>query len=122
MQLILSKLEALMQAARHDYNVNPVVFVALMIAASPVFYYSIYRTVRALARQRGNEVMLWSAIFLAATAAPYLYVLLFGRNLPWWVYGILAVLIGQGVFSLVRKLRGAGTRRAGEVSPPRDKG
>jgi len=38
--------------------------------------------------------------------APFLYVLLFGRNLPWWVYGILALLIGQGVFSLVWKLRG----------------
>jgi hypothetical protein len=31
---------------------------------------------------------------------------LFGRNLPWWVYGIIAVLVGQGVYSLVMKLRG----------------
>jgi hypothetical protein len=33
-------------------------------------------------------------------------VLFFGRNLPWWVYGIIALLIGQGVFSLATKLRG----------------
>jgi len=45
-------------------------------------------------------------VFLAATATPYLYVLLFGRNLPWYVYLILAALLAQGVYSLVKKIRG----------------
>ena len=40
-----------------------------------------------------------------ATAAPFVYVLLFGRNLPWWIYVVIGLLIGQGVFSLVRRLR-----------------
>jgi hypothetical protein len=32
-------------------------------------------------------------------------VLFFGRNIPWWVYGIIAILIGQGILSFVMKLR-----------------
>jgi hypothetical protein len=50
--------------------------------------------------------MLWSAIFLCSNVAPFVYVIFFGRNIPWWVYGIIAILIGQGVLSLVMKLRG----------------
>ena len=111
LQFILSKIEALMQTARDNYSVDPVVFLVIYFVAVPFFYYSLIRMIRALAKQLGNEIMLWSAIFLAASVAPFLYVLLFGRNLPWWVYGVIALLIGQGVFSLVRKLRG--NRRRG---------
>ena len=90
--------------ARETYGVNPAVFLGIYLGCGPVFYYSLFRLVRSLARKSGREAGLWSAVFLAATAAPYLYVLVFGRNLPVWVYGILALLIGQGVWSLVRRL------------------
>ena len=105
-QFVLSKIEALMQTARDNYSVDPVVFLVIYLVSGPFFYYSLFRMIRALAKKLGKEVMLWSAIFLCANVAPFLYVLLFGRNLPWWVYGIIALLIGQGVFSLVMKLRG----------------
>jgi hypothetical protein len=60
--------------------------------------------VRALARRRQQEILVWSMVFLGSTAAPFLYVLAFGRNMPWWVYVVIALLIGQGVYSLVRRL------------------
>ena len=104
-QFVISKIEPLMQAARDNYNVDPVVFLVIYLAAAPFFYYSLFCMIRALAKRRGKEIMLWSAVFLCATVAPFLYVLFFGRNLPWWVYGVIALLIGQGVFSLVTKLR-----------------
>jgi fatty acid desaturase len=105
-QFVLSRIGALMQASRDTYRVDPVVFLVIYLASAPVFYYSLVRTIRALTRRRGKEAMRWSAVFLCAVVAPFLYVLLFGRNLPWWVYGIIAVLVGQGVCSLVMKLRG----------------
>jgi hypothetical protein len=103
---ILSQIRELMQAARGIYGVDPVIFLVIYFASMPFFYYSLFRMIRALAQKRGMQIMLWSAVFLCATVAPFLYVLFFGRNLPWWVYGIIALLIGQGVFSLVMKLRG----------------
>jgi hypothetical protein len=113
-QFVVSRIGALMQASRDTYHVDPVVFLVIYLAAAPVFYYSLVRTIRALARGLGNEAMRWSAVFLCAVVAPFLYVLFFGRNLPWWVYGIIAVLVGQGVGSLVLKLRrtaAAGAKR-----------
>ena len=104
-RVVLGWVRETMNAARVNYGVDPVVFIVIYLASVPVFYYSIYRSVRALAKKLQKEIMLWSMIFLAATAAPFIYVLLFGRNLPWWVYVIIALLIGQGVYSLVRRLR-----------------
>lgn len=114
-EFILLQIRELMQVARNNYRVDPVVFLVIYFASVPFFYYSLFRMIRALAQKRG-EILLWSSVFLAATVAPFLYVLIFGRNLPWWVYGVIALLIGQGVFSLVRKLRG--TSAAQPFSPP----
>jgi hypothetical protein len=103
-RIVLGEIRALMQAARATYGVDPVAFLAIYLSSVPFFYYSIFRTVRGLAKGRRNEITLWSMVFLLATAAPFLYVLFFGRNLPWWVYIVIGLLIGQGVYSLVRRL------------------
>jgi hypothetical protein len=103
--VVLGWMRGIMDAARVNYDVDPIAFIVIYLCSVPFFYYSIYRMTRALAKKKGNEIMAWSMVFLAATAAPFIYVLLFGRNLPWWVYGVIALLIGQGVFGLVKRLR-----------------
>jgi CDP-diglyceride synthetase len=87
------------------YHVDPIVFFILSTAAAPVFYYSAYRLVKAAAGKGKGKAMLWSTLFLCSVAAPYLYVLFFGRNFPWWVYIVIGLLAAQGVYALVRKLR-----------------
>ena len=104
-EYIISQLNGMAQAARETYGVDPMVFLIIYLASVPIFYYSLFRTLRALAKKLGNEIMLWSAIFLCANIAPFLYVILFGRNIPWWVFGVMALLIGQSVLSLIQKLR-----------------
>ena len=102
---IISRIEELIRTARDTYGVNPVVFVVIYLVCVPFFFYSLFRMFRALAKKLTKEIMLWSAVFLCANVAPFLYVLFFGRNIPWSVYGIIAILIGQAVISLVMKLR-----------------
>jgi hypothetical protein len=102
---ILSMIQGLMTTAQDVYGVNPIIFLVLYLGCAPIWYYSLYRTLRSLARKRGDEIMLWSAVFLASTVAPFVYVVLFGHNMPWWVYLLIVILVGQGVLSLVLKLR-----------------
>ena len=90
---ILLQIREMMQVARDNYRVDPVVFLVIYFAAVPFFYYSLFRMIRALAQKRGTQIMLWSSVFLAATVAPFLYVLFFGQNLPWWVYGLSLIHI-----------------------------
>jgi len=104
-QFVLSEIGTRMQAARDNYGIDPIIFLVLYLVSVSVLDYSLFRMIRALAKRFGKEIMLWSFIFLCANIAPFLYVLVFGRNLPWWVYGIIALLIGQSIYFLVRKLR-----------------
>jgi ABC-type Co2+ transport system permease subunit len=94
-----------MKQARDHYRVNPAIFLAIYLMSVPFFYYSLFRILRALVKKRGKEVLVWSTVFLCAIVAPFIYVLFFGRNLPPWVYGIIALLIGHGIFSLIRKIQ-----------------
>ena len=102
-----------MRSARTNYGVDPVAFLVIYLSSVPFFYYSIFRMVRAMARRKRSEITFWSTIFLAASVAPFLYVLFFGHNLPWWAYAVIGLLVGQGTYSLVRKL----TKRNGEPAP-----
>ena len=117
-RVVIGWIQGVMQAARTGYAVDPVVFLVIYLVSVPFFYYSLFRMVRALARKVRGEITIWSMVFLAATAAPFVYVLFFGRNLPWWVYVVIALLIGQGVYSLVRRL----TRNRAPKAPPRSEG
>jgi hypothetical protein len=116
-KVVLHWVRGVMQAARDNYGVDPVAFLVIYLVSVPFFYWSIFAMVRALARRQRNAIMLWSTVFLGSTAAPFLYVLFFGRNLPWWVYVVIGLLIGQGVYSLVRRLTGKGKEKTGG-SPP----
>jgi hypothetical protein len=90
-----------LQATRVKYGVDPIIFLILMTACAPFFYCSIYRLVRAIAARQKAQINLWSMVFLLSTILPYLYVLVFGHNMPWWVYLIVAALMAQGAYTLV---------------------
>ncbi len=111
--VLIAGIGDLMRSARTNYGVDPVVFLVIYLASGPFFYYSIFRMVRAMAGRKRSELTFWSTIFLAASVAPFLYVLFFGHHLPWWAYGVIALLVGQGTYFLVRKL----TKRHVEPDP-----
>jgi fatty acid desaturase len=104
-EFLVSKFDRIMKNAIDQYGVNPAIFLVIYFMSVPFFYYSLFRIVQAVAKKRGKEALVWGTVFLCATLAPFIYVLFFGRNLPWWVYGIIAILIGYGIFSLIRRLR-----------------
>ena len=103
---MVSKFHALSTQAVVQYGVNPVIFLTIYLSGIPVFYYSLFRMMRALAKKLEKDVVVWRTVFLCSIVAPFLYVLFFGRHLPWWVYGIIALVITQGVFALIRNIRG----------------
>jgi hypothetical protein len=92
------------RVARDYYGINPIIFIAIYLICAPIFYYSLFRTIRAIARKKGKDILVWSAIFIGANIAPFIYVLLFGKNIPWWVFVMIVLLIGEGIISLTMKV------------------
>ncbi len=108
---VVDWIKGVIAASRANYSVDPIIFLVISVIAAPSFYYSIYRVIRAAVKRNVKDLMLWGLIFGVSTIAPYVYVLFFGRNLPWWVYVVIGLIVAQGVYSLLRKIRG---RRKGE--------
>ena len=113
LESLVTRLHEWMASVEARHAVNPIVFLVLMVVCAPFFYYSGYRLIRSVTRKNGKgKTRIWSTVFLSATVVPYLYILMLGRDLPWWIYGLIGLLIGQSVYSLIRRI----TRKEGTES------
>jgi hypothetical protein len=104
MNYLISQIERIFRAARDYYGINPIIFIAIYLICAPIFYYSLFRTIRAIARKNGKDILIWSAIFMGANIAPFFYVILFGKNIPWWVFIMIALLLSEGIITWILKV------------------
>lgn len=86
-----------------NYGVNPLIFGAIYVGAIPFFSLSIAWLVKNYRQKKSIVLPLMSAMFCFISA--YLYLLIAGKNVPFWVYGILILLIVFGAYSTVKKVR-----------------
>jgi hypothetical protein len=87
-----------------DYGVDPLVYAVLYVGSAPPFFASLAWLIRRLRRR--EDWLVPGASTAVFFSLPSLYVLVAGRNLPWWLY---AVLIGLAAFGAVGALRRART-------------
>ena len=86
-----------------EYGVNPLVFGAIYVGAIPLFTASVAWLVRNARRGRSVVAPALAAGFFFVSA--YLYLIVAGENVPWWVYAFVAVLVVGGAASTVRSVR-----------------
>src|SRR5258708_39303051 len=86
-----------------QYHVNPLIFGLIYVGAIPFFTASIAWLVRNYRRKRSILLPLFSAGFWFVSA--YLYLIIAGRNVPFWVYGVVVALIVVGALSTIRRVR-----------------
>lgn len=97
-----------------EYGVNPIIFGGIYVGAIPFFSLSIGWLVRNYRRGRSIVLPALSAGFFFISA--YIYLLIAGRNVPLWVYLVLALLIVFGIYSTLKKIR----RQIGETEDAED--
>ncbi|PSQ77598.1 MAG: hypothetical protein BRD37_04765, partial [Bacteroidetes bacterium QH_8_67_23] len=94
--------DGLVTLAGH-YNVNPLVFVIIYVGTIPLYVASIGWVVRRLLR--GRSYVMPASLAGLFYLSSYIYVLAVGRNLPLWVYGLIAVMIGGGAYVTIQNIR-----------------
>jgi len=85
------------------YNVNPVVFGILYVGGIPLFL-AAGAWLANRARQK-KPITVQALLLLYLAVQPYLYVAIFGENLPNWVYIVILAMIGVGVWSTISSVR-----------------
>ena len=86
-----------------EYGVNPYIFGGIYVGAIPFFLMTVAWMVKRKRQGQATAFQVILAGFLAMS--PYIYLIIAGQNLPWWVYAIIAVLILYSIYSLIQKLR-----------------
>jgi len=85
------------------YGVDPLIFGGIYVGAIPFFTLSVGWIVR---NYRKNKSLVWpilSASFFFISA--YFYLFAVGKNIPWWVYGLLIAMLVYGAYSTYRSIR-----------------
>jgi hypothetical protein len=91
-----------------EYGVDPLVYAILYVGAAPFFFGSLAWLIRRLVRHESPVAPAVSTAFFFSL--PTLYVLVAGRDLPGWVYLVLAGLTAIGAVAAVRRVRHATER------------
>lgn len=86
-----------------EYGVNPVIFGSIYVGAIPFFSLSIGWLVNNYRKDKSIVLPALSATFFFISA--YLYLIIAGKNVPWWVYGIVVLMVVYGVWTTVRKVK-----------------
>lgn len=87
-----------------NYQVNPIIFLGLHIIATPLFILSVAWLIK---NYRQKKSIVWPVIVsIFIFNAANIYLVIFGKNIPWWIYAILAattIISGYFSFKKVRK-------------------
>lgn len=86
-----------------QYGVNPLIFGSIYVGAIPFFLGSVawlYRNYR-----KNKSIILPALSALLFFISAYLYLIIEGENVPWWVYGIAAGMVVYGSFTTLIKIR-----------------
>lgn len=79
------------------YGVDPLLFGVIYIAAIPLFVLSLAWMVRR--RQTKRSIFVPAVCTSFSFFSSYFYLFAVGENLPGWVYGFVALMIGYGVIA-----------------------
>lgn len=85
------------------HNVNPVLFGILYLGSIPPYLGSMGWIVRNY--RKGISVALPIISTLFFFILPSLYIAIFGKDVAWWVYLIILILLVYGGFTAVNKVR-----------------
>jgi hypothetical protein len=85
------------------YNVNPWIFGGIYIGAIPFFTFCVGWIIRNY--KKNKSIVLPSLLAGFFFISAYLYLIIAGENVPWWVYGILILMIIYGIISTINKIK-----------------
>jgi len=74
------------------YQVDPLIFIALELLTTPIYLYAWSRILRDV-RTHQKFTLKWINILLIVILIPYLYILIWGRNIPWYIYLIFVLAV-----------------------------
>lgn len=99
---VIAELKEWFFSLGENYGVNPIIFGSIYVGAIPFFTVSLGWLVRNLKNKKPLILPLLSTSFFFVSS--YLYLVIAGRNVPFWVYLFIIGIISLGAYSTYKKV------------------
>lgn len=90
-----------------QYGVDPIIFGSIYVGAIPLFMLSLTWLLK---NYRSNKSVLMPVLsVIACYISSYVYLIIVGKNVPWWVFSIIVLIVLHGTWStywIIRKKMG----------------
>lgn len=86
-----------------QYGVNPIIFGSIYVGAIPFFTLSIAWLVKKY--RKNKSIVLPSLAATSCFISAYVYLIIAGKNVPWWVYGIVVLMVIYGAWSTFKNVQ-----------------
>ncbi|MEX0944294.1 MAG: hypothetical protein WD513_02780 [Balneolaceae bacterium] len=86
-----------------NYGVNPFIFGSIYVGAIPFFTLSVAWIVRNYRSKKSITLPVLAASFCFVSA--YLYLMIAGENVPWWIYAIVILMLIYGGWSTIKNVK-----------------
>ena len=93
------------QFVHETYGIDSRVFLIMTVVLTGPYYYSIYRLIRSVTSRVKKQFVFWGTSVLVLTIIPYVYILIWGHNLPWYIVAVIVFLALNGLYALIQKMR-----------------
>jgi hypothetical protein len=85
------------------YEVDPLLFVGIHVVATPLFAAAVWWIIYNYKKKRSIVLPCIVAAFIFNAAN--IYLIIWGKNLPWWIYAIVATTTLISTYFTVKKIR-----------------
>ena len=86
-----------------QYGVNPIIFGSIYVGAIPFFTLSVTWLVSNY--RKDKSIVLPTLCATACFISAYVYLIIAGKNVPWWVYGVVVMMVIYGAWSTYKSVR-----------------
>ncbi len=101
MQLIWTFIKDYYSKIGINYNVNPMIFVGIHIVATPLFIFAVSWLISRYHKKK--DIFFPALVTVFIFNAANIYLVIFGKNIPWYIYLILAsTTLASGYFSYLK--------------------
>lgn len=103
--MVLEFLREWLTKIQRDYGVNPVIFAVIYFCGAPFFWFSIYKIIAGLKNRNIYQVRVFAIILGLTTIAPFVYIAIFGHNVPFWFWIFAGAIIFYTLFNVVLRIK-----------------
>jgi uncharacterized protein YacL len=102
---MIENLKNWLNGIQTNYGVNPIIFAAIYFGGVMPFWLSIYKIIAGLKNKNFSQVRTFGIILGIIIISPFVYVALFGHNVPFWFWIIAVAIIGYNIYSAIKKFK-----------------